>query len=183
MNLADLRFITRKFFRFFSTFPLSFLAVSILFFDQPKTWAETERVTVDIPIYSESVLTSDLTSEAESLVESTINQRFQNPGITAVQVVVVANRNGEYLPILTTTVSRAQWQEKPTVRAWTSYFNASYALLQRHDDQGVVLANAALSANANSYSGPLQSQIQIDRALDEGRLTGPAAQQVLSDLD
>ncbi len=96
---------------------------------------------------------------------------------------MVADRNGEYIPILMTRVSRTQWQATPSVSAWTSYFNAAYALLQRHDSQDVVLANAATAASASGYSGSFQTQTQIDRALDEGRLTGPAAQQVLSDLD
>lgn len=183
MYSAFLKIIGQSFFQRLVLLVLGFSVFSFLFSNYSKAWAETERVTIEIPVYTESVLASDLTLEAEALVENAVKRHLQNPVITAVQVTVVADRNGEYVPILVTRVSRAQWQATPSVSAWTSYFNAAYALLQRHDSQDVVLARAAVVNGAGSYSGSLQTQAQIDGALDEGRLTGPAAQQVLSDLD
>lgn len=141
--------------------------------------AETQGVVIDIPIYGQTIYT-DLTAQAEVLVGNAINGQFsQNPGLSTIQVVVTGNLHGEIIPILTTTVSRTHWQENSQVSAWTRYYSASQALLQRHE-QAETIAMAPTRSMANSN---LARAFQIDEAFDSGRLTGQPAQAYLSDLD
>lgn len=157
-------------------------------------YAETQSIVIEMPVYGQ-VISSNLTAEAESLVSSAINNQFgQNSALTTVQVVVVIHRNGEIIPVLTTTASRGQWQENPQVQAWTSYYGASYALLQRHEQDARIATSLPLPGSSpvrpTAVSNPEASfQIQIDRAaqidnaFDSGTLTGQSAQNYLSDLD
>ncbi|MEB3359965.1 MAG: hypothetical protein VKK04_24780 [Synechococcales bacterium] len=146
---------------------------------------EDGSVVINMPVYGQ-VTYSDLAAEAESLAEEAIARQFtQNPSLPTVRVVVLSNRNGEMIPILTTTVSREQWQANPQVSAWTQYY-ASYGLIQRHGERDTVAIAPGGSPpnglnNRNAISRSRSSQ--IDEAFDEGRLTGRAAQDYLSDLD
>lgn len=160
---------------------IAFTAVCILGFDGSNrpAQAETQGVVIDIPMYGQT-LYSDLTAQAESLVSNAINDQFgQNPGLSAIQVVVTSDRHGEIIPILTTTVSRAQWQENPQVNAWTRYYSASHALLQRHERVETI----AMAPVRSAASSGLERSFQIDEAFDSGRLSGQSAQEYLSDLD
>lgn len=123
----------------------------------------------------------DFFRRAEAMVSDEISRQFsQNPDLPKVEVMVVGDRNGEIVPILTTTVSRAQWQETPRVSIWTEYYNPSYALLQRHEGQPTeTVARTPARATINDQS-PIS---EIDRAFDEGRLTGATAQEYLDELD
>ncbi|MCA1991670.1 MAG: hypothetical protein LDL41_06435 [Coleofasciculus sp. S288] len=163
-------------------FLIAFTAACILGFlngsDRPAH-AEAQDVVLNIPVYGQTVY-SDLTAQVESLVSNAINRQFeQNPDLSTIQVVVMGERHGEIIPILTTTVSRTQWQENPRVNAWTRYYSASYALLQRHE-QAETVAMAPVRSTAMS---DLERSFQIDEAFDSGRLTGQTAQEYLSDLD
>lgn len=127
---------------------------------------------INLPVYDAA--DRDVVSQAESLAETTISRQFrQNPTQSIVQVVVTADRHGEVIPIVAVTVSRAQWQANPQVSAWSKYFRSIDALLHRDDSTQVVAMGGAMQRRS----------FEIDRAFDEGRLTGPAAQQYLSDLD
>lgn len=142
--------------------------------------AEMQGLVIEIPVYGQAVPGS-LTAQAELLVSSAIERQFkQNPGLSTIQVVVTGDRNGEIIPILTTTASRAQWQAKPQVKAWTKYYSASYALLQRHEQKTEIAAAPPAQSVAMRT---LEDAAQIDAAFDSGRLTGQAAQRYLNDLD
>lgn len=151
-------------------------------------YAETQSVVIEMPIYGQAV-SSNLTAEAELLVSSAINSQFgQDPSLSTVQVVVVLHRNGEVIPFLATTTSRAQWQDNPQVQAWTRYYGVSHALLQRHEQESRIATSLPVSSSATSNSeDSFQIQIdraaQIDNAFDSGTLTGQSAQDYLSDLD
>ncbi|MBW4650700.1 MAG: hypothetical protein KME06_18720 [Kastovskya adunca ATA6-11-RM4] len=133
-----------------------------------------------MPLYGQ-IIYGDLITEAELLVSRVINGQFtQSADTSTVQVVVMGNRNGEVIPILTTTVSRTQWQKTPQVRAWTEYYMNSYALIQRHEVRQVATVAAA---PVRSTATNNREQTLIDTAFDEGRLTGKAAQKYLDDLD
>lgn len=142
--------------------------------------SESQGIAINMPMYGQ-IIYGDLITEAELLVGSVINDQFaQSADLSTVQVVVMGNRNGEVIPILTTTVSRTQWQKTPQVRAWTEYYINSYALLRRHEVRQVATVAAA---PVRSTATNNQEQTSIDIAFDEGRLTGKAAQQYLDDLD
>lgn len=148
-----------------------------------QSWvANPETVVINVPVYSQ-VLHSDLVTQAESLAEAEIDRQFnQSTSVSEIQVVVLGDRNGEMVPILTTTVSRTQWQENPQVAAWTQYYSNSYALLRRHEDGSGNEAGVAVAARRPA--GNRLPPSAIDRAFDERRLSGEAIQrEYLADLD
>ena len=156
------------------------VACAVCFFDghDRPAWAETEVVVIDMATNGQ-VAHSDLLAEAELLVNDAISRQFsQNPGLSSVQVSVLGHRNGEIIPILTTMVSREQWQSDPRVNAWTRYHHA-YTLFQRHDEERIV---TMVPARPNGISNA-RSQDWVDAAYDSGRLTGELAQDQLSSLD
>lgn len=144
--------------------------------------AEDERIVIDMPINGQ-VIHSVLIAQAESLLGEAISRQFsQNADLSTLQVDVVGDRHGEIIPVLTVTVSRAQWQANPQVSAWSRYYNASYALLQRHEAAETV-AVAPVDSAGEITDPEVQDRFWIDEAFDSGRLTGAAAQDYLNDLD
>ncbi len=129
---------------------------------------------MDLPIYSRT--SSDhLLTQAESMAEQEINQYFNSdPGLAEIEVVVLGNRNGDVIPILTATVSRTQWQENPQVSAWSKYYTA-YTLLRRHDRQPPTQV-AATPAHRSTAVVSRSISIQFDRQFDAGRLNGRTVQ-------
>jgi hypothetical protein len=142
--------------------------------------AEAENIVVDMSVYG-LVQSGDFFRRAEAMVSDKITRQFsQNPNLSEIEVVVVGDRHGEIVPILTTSVSRAQWQETPLVSVWTEYYNTSYALLQRHEGQPTETVARTPARATTVAQNPIS---EIDRAFDEGRLTGAAAQEYLDELD
>jgi hypothetical protein len=143
--------------------------------------AEDQHVVVNMPVYGQ-VIHSDLVAQAESLLSEAISRQFnQNPNLSTVQVDVVGDRHGEIIPLLTVTVSRTQWQANPQVSAWSRYYSASYALLQRYESEETVAV--VPGSSVGSTDPEIRDRFLIDEAFDSGRLTGTAAQEYLSDLD
>lgn len=133
-----------------------------------------------MPIYS-SVTSQDLIDQAEALVTDEIGRRFSsNADLADVRVVVLGNRNGDIAPILSTSVSRADWQANPAVSAWTNYYR-SYAFFRRHDRPEPVVAAAAPTRSGSTLYADVSAQ--VDRQYDAGSLGGASAQIYLDDLD
>lgn len=150
-------------------------------------YAELVTTVINMPIYGR-VQSSDLAVQAEVLAEREINRQFvQDIGVSEIEVVIVGDRDGEIVPILTATVSRTQWQETPEVNAWAQYYISSHALLQRHEEQergNSQEAVASFPRGSIASSGGQISPTAIERAYREGRLTGEAIQrEYLDDLD
>lgn len=141
------------------------------------------KLVLEIPLYSQ-VPMGDLIAQAESLASRSIDQQFSQRAENSVEVVVLGNRNGDIIPILSIAVSREQWRTQPQVRAWTQYY-ASNSLFERHNAwEAEVIATASNRPSRSPVSSAgRQRQTSVDRAWDDGRLTGTAAQEVLSDLD
>ncbi|MBD2260552.1 hypothetical protein [Pseudanabaena sp. FACHB-2040] len=148
--------------------------------------AETERIIIEMSVYGQ-MMPGDLTTQAESMASDLVSRHFsQSASSSEVEVVIVGDRHGEIVPILTTAVSRTQWQENPQVSAWTRYYNASHALLQRHEEteNTTIASSSGRSGNISPVGISSLGQVaQIDAAFDQGRLTGVAAQPYLSYLD
>ena len=88
---------------------------------------------------------------------------------------MLGNRNGDVIPVLTTTVSRTQWQENPQVSAWTQYNGVAYALIQRHDGQPPTQVATSPSRRSTTVASRGIST-QFDRQFDSGRLSGRTVQ-------
>jgi len=159
--------------------------------DQPAL-ANPPNLTLELPIYT---LTEqrDLVAQAERMAQAAIAREFQQkPALSMVQVVVLGNRHGNLVPILTVSVTRSQWQQNPRVSAWTQYY-ASGRLLQRPDPQPAEPPDSVVAAQpANpTQSGQPETGPRgvggrgatIDQAWDTGQMTRSQAQDYLSDLD
>lgn len=143
-------------------------------FSQSALASSDGPVLLEMPIYSR-ISSDDLISQAESRVSQEIDRRFNfDPGLAEIEVVVLGSRNGDVIPVLTTTVSRTQWQENPQVSAWTKYYSA-YALIRRHDRPEPTQVAARPSRRASSVASGNIS-IQFDRQLDAGQLNGRTVQ-------
>lgn len=155
-------------------FSMATCLISTLFLGSFPEPALAGQIRVDMPIYSRTS-SDDLISQAESMAEQEINQYFNSdPELVEAEVVVLGSRNGDVIPILTTTVSRSQWQENPQASAWSKYYTA-YALLRRHDRQPPTQVAAAPSRRSTSVASRGLS-IRFDRQFDSGRLDGRTVQ-------
>ncbi|MEO1208913.1 MAG: hypothetical protein AAFX78_05145 [Cyanobacteria bacterium J06638_20] len=137
--------------------------------------AKSERTVVSLPVYGE-VFHGSLLAQAERLAEDEINRQFsRDAGLAAIEIVVIGNYNGELVPILTVTVSQEQWLSNPQVSAWVAqdYSRSSHALLQRHEESESDEASAAGRTRNIPVTPIAQTPSDlVDRAYDEGRLSG-----------
>ncbi|MGD1909177.1 MAG: hypothetical protein ACFB0C_24745 [Leptolyngbyaceae cyanobacterium] len=103
----------------------------------------TDRHTVEISVEG-AITQGALLDAAEGRARQIIVNAFaQQPEVNQVEVVVLGDRHGEIAPILTTTVTRNQWQSRPEVSHWSRYFTeGTHALLQRHDEAEPEIAAA-----------------------------------------
>ena len=130
-------------------------------------------VLLEMPIYSRTS-SDDLISQAESMVSQEIVRHFDSdPSLAEVEIVVLGSRNGDVIPVLTTTVSRTQWQENPQVSAWTKYYS-SYALIRRHDSQSPTQVAAAPSRRSSAPQGAIATR--FERQFDARQLSGRTIQ-------
>jgi hypothetical protein len=51
------------------------------------------------------------------------------PILTEVSVTIVGEHNGQQVPLLSSNVSRSNWQTKPNVQVWSRYFGTAESLL------------------------------------------------------
>jgi len=165
-----------------------FLSICILLLTVTNSYhsfaAQVGSYTVSIPIYGQ-INQRYLIREAESMASQVIAEQFrQHPSLESLEVTALGERNGEVIPIFSISVSRSQWQERPLVSSWAEYNSASYALLQRHEENAVV-ASSAISGNATTSDRvrTFASEGEVQRAYDEGRLSGREAQFYSDELD
>jgi hypothetical protein len=141
---------------------------------------QENRTFIDLSLYSQ-ISQDELLSQAEARVSQEINRQFSSDANRSeVEIVVFGHRNGDVIPILTTSVSRAEWQANPQVSAWTEYYR-SYALFRRHDAQ----QTQAIARTPTRPEAIVSQDIsaQIDQAYDAGSLSGQALQGYLDLID
>ena len=91
-------------------------------------WAEDKQISYTLNADNGSY--QALIEQAESWAGKLIDQAFtQNSSLTEVAVSIIGDRNGQYVPLLTAKVSRANWQKNPQTRSWTQYYSSSAVLL------------------------------------------------------
>jgi hypothetical protein len=110
------------------------------------SWADTspQQRIVEVSVRQE-MTQRDLLDAAEDLARQTIANSFrQDPALTDIEVLVLGNGNGEIIPILSTSVSRSQWQSDPEISLWSRYFTEStHALLQRDPPEQAGVSNGS----------------------------------------
>ncbi len=70
----------------------------------------------------------DLQIAAESKAASYIKQAFSS-NVSQIFLRVLGDRNGSISPILTISVSNAQWRSQPKIQTWAKYYPISNVLL------------------------------------------------------
>lgn len=73
---------------------------------------------------------TELIQQAELQATNLVEQEFAaDPNIAEISINIVGDRAGQQAPLLQARVSRASWQQQPTIRQWTKYFATSAVLL------------------------------------------------------
>jgi len=73
---------------------------------------------------------AELIRQAELQATNLVEQEFAaDPDIAEISINIVGDRAGQQAPLLQARVSRASWQQQPTIRQWTKYFATSAVLL------------------------------------------------------
>ena len=168
---------------------LSAIALSTLLLigssTQPVS-ANTNQMMVEMPLRTDADVQKAL-RQAELLVSEILEQRFsEDTTLSEFKVVILGNRDGAIVPMLTTAVSRDQWSTNPQVGLWTTYNSSFAALVYPSQSPQVVAARAPQPQTSRSQTSqrsrrpqtsrrsvarlPERSVVLIERAYDEGRL-------------
>lgn len=92
--------------------------------------AQAQTRPIELRLNSQSQNFQTLLKQAEAVAKTSIEQTFaENSNLKEVSLTVSAEHNGAVVPLLSTTVSRANWQRKPSIQVWSQYFTASEVLL------------------------------------------------------
>jgi hypothetical protein len=99
------------------------------FSSQSNQTAETRQI--DFTLNSQSNQTFPaLMQQAEVLATRLIEEAFaESPSITEVSVRILGERNGQQAPLVSSKVSRSDWQKQHSIQRWTKYFGSSAMLL------------------------------------------------------
>jgi hypothetical protein len=91
--------------------------------------AETKQVRSIISADREQTFLQ-MMQQAEFQAAQLVEQAFADRSVTNVSVVILGERNGQQIPLLSSIVSRPNWKKTPRIQVWAKYFgNASVALL------------------------------------------------------
>lgn len=124
----------------------SFMA--ILLSNPAIAWAEGRQLTYTLDTQGGHSYQAVM-QQAGSLAQKLIEQEFtQNSQTQEVEVVIVGERNGQEVPLLSAKVSHSNWRENPRIQSWTQYFSDSAVLLGFK--QGRTRTNA-VQPEQNSY--------------------------------
>jgi hypothetical protein len=92
-------------------------------------WAEPKQISILLSSQGSQDFET-LMQQAESVAANFIQQVFaESPNTTEVLITIVGEHNGQQVPLLSSNVSRSNWQIKPNVQAWTRYFGTAESLL------------------------------------------------------
>lgn len=137
-----------------------------------SAWASPMMIEIPLPANADA---RKVLRQAELMVSNILDQQFgQNPDVSSLEVVILGNRDGAIVPMLTTIATREEWAANPQVDRWTAY-NSSFArLFYQPRPADVVIARAPQpqgSPRTRRTRLPQQSVVQIERAYDAGRLS------------
>ena len=127
----------------------------------------------------------DLLEQAESAAAETIAQRFQaDPNLTEIQVTVLGDRNGQLVSLLSSNISRNQWQAGAHIRQWAQYFAPSSVLLGYSIAVPVSTRVTGQPVSISRLPEPEQSPSQtVEEALRTNRISQDEYWQLVEALD
>jgi len=172
-------------FRYRRLATLAAVVILLTLFSRPALANPEAQVLLNLTL-SGGMTEEEVIARAESMANSEISDRFtSNPSLTAIEITVLGNRNGDVIPIVMTSVSRADWQANPSISAWSNYYR-SYALFQRHSEPPAQVAATyprQSPGSANRVPGRFDRGGSVASALDAGILPGRTLQANLDEID
>ena len=114
-------------------------------------FAETKFINISLKTGANQSF-NNLMQQAESTAINSINQEFNRLSkITEVGIIVSCDRNGQVVSILSSRVSRTDWQAQPSIESWTKYFTKAEILLGFNSPQKTTPNLPRLSVNLSSH--------------------------------
>jgi hypothetical protein len=93
-----------------------------------------------------------LKQRAEVIARAAAQRSFDRDVlISDVSVNIIARHNGSEMPLITLGVSRLNWQNRPDVRRWATYYKSAQALLQLPSQGDLPIPN---SGTFNPFPNP-----------------------------
>lgn len=131
--------------------------------------AETNQLNFILTSYNIQDFES-LIQQAESIAKNSIEQEFtSHPNLTEVSVMILGQRNGQIVPLVSSTVSRSNWQKEPRIDKWSRYFVSSEVLLGFKEPQVTQSSSRATQVaqrTASRTPKPRQDDIGDGRGFD-----------------
>lgn len=96
--------------------------------------------------------------QAEFTAINLIEQEFARLStLTEVGIIVSGERDGQEVPLLSTKVSRLNWQAKPNLQSWTNYFTKAAILLGFYSPQKIKPSTPRSSVVSSSTRSIIES--------------------------
>jgi hypothetical protein len=126
---------------------------------------------------------SDLVAQAEFLAAETLTERFKNdPSLSRLEVVVLGDRNGQIVYLVSVNIDRDDWRSQADIRAWGQYFSMTGGLLGYSNNSRSSQSQA--SAVVSQRLVPEQDAFMVvEQAFQEGRISEAEYYQLIDDLD
>ena len=86
-----------------------------------------------------------LQSRARALAQTMVSEAFADNSVTDLSVTIVAERNGQQMPVLAVRVNRAQWQQQPSINQWVRLFEEPASVLLGYVPQAETTTAATTS--------------------------------------
>ncbi len=109
---------------------LLFIGLLLSSFFAPVSPVRAETRQLDYTLTPEANQSfNGLIQQAERLAEQSVKESFANPSTTAIELKVLAEREGLTAPILYVRVTRADWQRQSNLRSSFTYLRGADQLL------------------------------------------------------
>ena len=107
----------------------TFGSVVILLSPSLPALAETKLLNINLST-AENQSFADLIQQAELIATESLDRELNRlPTVTQIEIIVTGKRNGQEVPLLSTKVSRQDWQAHPSIQLWTNYLTKTGILL------------------------------------------------------
>lgn len=108
---------------------VSYSFIAVLLLSNLPALSETKIINIRIKT-AENQNFANLMRQAESIATESIKREFNRLStVREIGVTISGERNGQEVPLLSTKVSRSNWQAQPKIQSWTNYFTKAAILL------------------------------------------------------
>lgn len=120
--------------------------------------AQTREHNFTLPVNRNQSIVNFL-QQAEDLASNVIEQEFtENSEVTEVSITILGDHNGQIVPLLTSKVSRSQWEQDPRIYRWTRYFNSAGGMLLGFYEQQTRPRSTGYNRSTPSTAAPMRGR-------------------------